>query len=76
MFAAIAHDGTRYVVLGVGPTEVDARTDASSVLESMAKLSPDDVIAISRVVAVTDAQADMFRRGLVACQLLGIPELV
>ena len=71
MFAAIAHDGVRDVVVGAGTTEDSAKEDAKFILDSMAALS--HPLEIKRVVEVTAAQADMYRRGVVDCLRLNIP---
>jgi hypothetical protein len=73
MFAAIAHDGTRDVVVGTGSTEDSARADAKFLLDSMSQLLPNDPLTIKRVAAITDAQYDRIREGVHDCLLLKIP---
>lgn len=74
MFSAIAHDGVRDVVVGVGPTEDLAKSDAKFLLDSMRSLS--HPLEIKKVVEITESQADLFRRGMVDCLRLGIPDSV
>jgi hypothetical protein len=68
LFAAVASDGGRFVVWGIGPTEEAAACDARAQDFGGDEFRPDEFTTI----AITAEHAVQIRAGVVSCEELGI----